>query len=87
MLHQEMFRVEVDYSDDKFNKKIRNAVTSKVPNMWILGGDEVEARSITWRRYAVQAQETMPLDNAVTCLRSINSQRLMDNFDDVELPK
>ena len=58
-------RADIDDNNDSFNKKIRKAVTSKTPNMWILGGRELEERSITWRRYAVQEQETMVLDTAV----------------------
>jgi threonyl-tRNA synthetase len=54
--------------------------------MWILGGRELEERSITWRRYAVQEQETMALDTAVDTVKRMNAERIMDNFDDVSLP-
>lgn len=86
LLVQNLIRADFDDSNDSFNKKIRKAVTSKTPNMWILGGRELEERSITWRRYAVQEQETMALDTAVDTVKRMNAERIMDNFDDVSLP-
>lgn len=85
-LHQDLFRADIDSSDESFNKKIRNAVTRKIPNIWILGGKEMENRNITWRRYAVKQQETLSLDNAVAALATLRATRAMDNFDDVPLP-
>ncbi len=79
-------RVEVDDSSESFNKKIRNAVTGKVPNIWILGGKEAENRTVTWRRYCVKEQAAVGLDEAVKALRALQTQRLMDNHPDVGLP-
>jgi threonyl-tRNA synthetase len=81
-----MFRVEIDQSDESFNKKIRNAVTRKIPNIWILGGKEMDERTITWRRYCVKEQQTVPLDSACPALVTLRDNRIMDNFDDVALP-
>ena len=86
LLVQNLIRADIDDGNDSFNKKIRNAVTSKTPNMWILGSRELEERSITWRRYAVQEQESMMLDTAVDTVKRMNAERIMDNFDDVSLP-
>ena len=80
------FRAEIDTSDESFNKKIRNAVTQKIPNIWILGNKEVENRTVTWRRYCVKEQQTVGIDNAYTALKTLRQGRLMDNFEDVELP-
>ncbi len=84
-----LFRVDVDRSSESFNKKIRNAVTRKVPNIWIVGAKEAEARSITWRRYAThdaKDQPTVPIDQAIAALEKLRAGRLMDNFGDVGLP-
>jgi len=59
-LFAKMIRVELDDSADSFNKKIRNAATSKTPNVLIVGRREAEEGQITHRRYGVQDQQTMP---------------------------
>lgn len=85
-LRNNMFRADIDTSDESFNKKIRNAVTKKTPNIWILGGKEMEERTITWRRYCVKEQQAVPLDAALTALEALRKDRMMDNFEDVDLP-
>lgn len=85
-LRHHLFRADVDRSDESFNKKIRNAVTRKIPNIWILGGREKEHREITWRRYCSPTQQTVPLDHACHALDRMRAERMMDNFDDVNLP-
>lgn len=76
------FRVEVDFSADSFNKKIRNAVTKKVPNIAIVGNKEVEEEALTLRRYAVKEQETMPKADFIARLQELVSSKTMDNFAD-----
>ena len=41
-------------------KKIRSAAKQKIPNVLIVGEQEVAARSVTLRRYGVEEQETLP---------------------------
>ncbi len=87
LLAAKRFRVELDDSNDSFNKKIRNAVTSKAPNIWIIGSEELAARSVTWRRYCVSEQDKMPLEAAIEVLDRLQRERLMDNFPEVALPR
>ncbi|WP_372735593.1 threonine--tRNA ligase [Nocardioides sp.] len=42
-------RVEVDDSDDRMQKKIRNAQLQKVPFMMIAGNDDIEAGAVSFR--------------------------------------
>ena len=42
-------RAEVDYSDDRFGKKIRNAQTQKVPFMLIAGETDAAAGAVSFR--------------------------------------
>jgi len=79
-------RAEVDSSGDSFNKKVRNAITSKTPNIWVIGSRECEERTITWRRYATKNQITLPLSQAIQAILTIRNSRLMDNFSDIILP-
>ncbi len=85
-LRNSFIRAEVDLSNDSFNKKVRNAVTSKNPNIWVIGSREAEEQTITWRRYASKDQVTLPLSTALDTLIKMRDGRLMDNFGDVELP-
>jgi threonyl-tRNA synthetase len=85
-LRANMVRSEVDLSNDSFSKKVRNAITKKIPNIWIVGANEVKDQTITWRRYAAEKQLQVPAEKAKTTLLSMVQQRTMDNFADVELP-
>ena len=58
-------RVEVDTSDDRFGKKIRNAQKSKVPYMLIAGGDDVAAGAVSFRYRDGSQKNAVPLDQAV----------------------
>jgi len=42
-------RVELDASDERFPKKIRNASKEKVPFVLIAGGEDAEARAVSFR--------------------------------------
>jgi threonyl-tRNA synthetase len=85
VLRSNLMRVEFDASDNSFNKKIREAVTKKIPNIVIIGSKEAEERTITLRRYCVKEQVTMPLDTFVDRMNRIVQRRTMDNFADVEV--
>lgn len=82
----ELLRADIDLGSDSFNKKIRNAVTHKIPNIWIIGEKEVESRSVTWRRYSADEQQTVSADTAIAMVASMRDARTMDNFKDVDLP-
>jgi threonyl-tRNA synthetase len=82
----DLLRADVDRSNESFNKKIRNAVTQKIPNIWILGNKEMENRTITWRRYCAKDQVTISLESAIAALQKLRAGRMMDNFEDVPLP-
>ena len=59
-LRQEMVRAEVDPANDTMGKKIRNAAKAKIPNVLVIGEKEQADGTVTWRRYGVEAQETLP---------------------------
>lgn len=74
-LRREMFRVEVDESDASFNKKIRNNTVRKIPILGVIGMKEVEERTLTVRRYGIQQQECLPIDNFVKMLEDERKSR------------
>lgn len=86
-LRETMIRSEVDPSNDSFSKKVRNAITKKIPNIWIVGANEAKDGTVTWRRYAVEKQSQLASGEAKGILARMVQQRTMDNFADVELPQ
>jgi len=85
LLREQLVRVDLDASNNSFNKKIREAVTHKIPNILIVGGKEKETRSVSLRRYAVKEQSTLTLDRFIEGLTKGIKTRLMDNFPEVSL--
>ncbi len=59
-------RVEVDHSDERMQKKIRNAQTQKVPFMLIAGDDDVEAGAVSFRYRSGDQDNGVPIDEAIT---------------------
>lgn len=58
-------RVEVDHSDDRFGKKIRNTAKQKVPFTLIAGGEDVEAGAVSFRFRDGSQDNGIPVDEAV----------------------
>ncbi|MFI9362164.1 threonine--tRNA ligase [Kitasatospora sp. NPDC053057] len=58
-------RVEVDTSDDRMQKKIRNAQKSKTPYMLIAGNDDVEAGAVSFRYRNGEQKNGVPVAEAV----------------------
>ncbi|MFJ9772176.1 threonine--tRNA ligase [Kitasatospora sp. NPDC101157] len=64
-LRKHGIRVEVDTSDDRMQKKIRNAQKSKVPYMLIAGNDDVEAGAVSFRYRNGEQKNGVPVADAV----------------------
>lgn len=75
------FRVEVDAGVDSFNKKIRNGVTQKIPNILIVGNNEAADGSVTLRRYGVKEQVTISKEQLLERLKDLVNTRKMDNLE------
>jgi threonyl-tRNA synthetase len=59
-------RVEVDVSDDRMQKKIRNAQTHKIPFMLIAGDRDVEEGAVSFRYRSGDQDNGVPVADAVT---------------------
>lgn len=64
-LRAEGIRAELDTSDDRFGKKIRNASTQKVPFVMIAGEQDVEAGAVSFRYRDGHQENGVPVDEAV----------------------
>ena len=58
-------RVEIDTSDDRMQKKIRNAQTQKVPYMLIAGDQDVSKGAVSFRYRDGSQNNGVPVDDAV----------------------
>jgi threonyl-tRNA synthetase len=58
-------RAEVDDSDDRMQKKIRNAQTQKVPFMLIAGGEDAEAAAVSFRYRSGEQRNGVPIADAI----------------------
>jgi threonyl-tRNA synthetase len=58
-------RVELDVSDDRMQKKIRNAQLEKVPFMVIAGDADVESGAVSFRYRDGHQENGVPVDEAV----------------------
>ncbi len=64
-LRAQGIRAEVDRSDDRFGKKIRNASTQKIPFVLIAGGEDADAGAVSFRYRDGRQDNGVPLDEAV----------------------
>ena len=58
-------RVEVDDSDDRMQKKIRNAQKEKVPFMLIAGGEDAAAGAVSFRYRDGTQKNGVPVEEAI----------------------
>ncbi|MGA8987077.1 threonine--tRNA ligase [Aeromicrobium sp.] len=58
-------RVEVDDSDERMQKKIRNAQTQKVPFMVIAGDSDIEAGAVSFRYRSGEQENGIAIDDAI----------------------
>jgi len=79
-LREKLFRVTTDLSANSFNKKIREAVTHKIPNMLIIGKNERDSDTVTLRRYSVKEQRVMGRQEFIEYVVNLRSNRVMDCF-------
>lgn len=59
-------RVEIDDSDDRFGKKIRNAQTQKVPFMLIAGESDAAAGAVSFRYRDGSQNNGVPIEAAIS---------------------
>jgi threonyl-tRNA synthetase len=65
LLRAEGVRVEVDSSDDRMQKKIRNAQKLKIPYMLIAGDEDVAAGAVSFRYRDGTQRNGIPVSEAI----------------------
>jgi threonyl-tRNA synthetase len=66
LLRAEGVRVEVDTSDDRMQKKIRNAERVKVPYILIAGAEDAAANAVSFRYRDRRQKNGIPIDAAIS---------------------
>lgn len=61
-LRRRFVRAELADESETVNRKIREGTLQKIPNLLVIGEREVEERTVTLRRYGVDRQITLSLD-------------------------
>ena len=64
-------RVELDDRDEKLSYKMRASQTNKIPHTIIIGDNEVDDNSVSYRKYSEKDTNTMSYDNYLDELKSI----------------
>lgn len=80
-LRKNFVRAELDESSETVGKKIRSAVTHKIPNILVVGEREQQDGSVTLRRYGSREQTSMSLDAFEADLLERIRARALDRVD------
>lgn len=82
-LEEDTVRCELDLSDDRFGKKIRNASKSKVPFILIAGEEDVSNNAVSFRFRDGSQLNGVPVDQAREwILEAIRTRIQVNNADD-----
>jgi threonyl-tRNA synthetase len=75
-LRRKGIRVEVDDTDDRFPKKIRNASKSKVPFVLIAGDDDRSAGAVSFRYRNGEQDNGVSVDEAISRVADAVERRI-----------
>jgi threonyl-tRNA synthetase len=75
-LREHGIRVEVDASDDRMQKKIRNAQRMKIPYMLLAGDDDVAAGAVSFRYRSGEQKNGVPVADAITEITGAVASRI-----------
>ena len=67
-LRKAHFRVQLDNRDEKLGYRIREAQMHKIPYELVLGNNERDEGTVTYRQYGHQEQTTVPFDEFVALM-------------------
>jgi threonyl-tRNA synthetase len=77
-LRKRGIRADVDTSDDRMQKKIRNHTTGKIPFMLLAGARDVEANAVSFRFLDGSQVNGVPVDEAIELIDAWVKDRIND---------
>ncbi len=69
-------RASLDTRDEKLGYKIRDSQTSKIPFSIVIGDQEVNENTVTYRKYGETDQHKLELDKYIEFIKLINKDKL-----------
>jgi threonyl-tRNA synthetase len=69
-------RAELDSSDDRMQKKVRNAQMQKIPFMIIAGEEDMNAGAVSFRYRNGEQKNGVPIADAIAEIKQIVADRL-----------
>lgn len=74
IFNKENIRFETDYREEKLGYKIREAQTQKIPYTLVIGDNEVQNKTVTYRKHGSQAQTTVTIEEFVSIILKHNKE-------------
>jgi threonyl-tRNA synthetase len=71
-------RADIDASDDRFQKKIRNAQLQKIPFMLIAGEEDMKAGAISFRYRNGEQKNGVPIAEAIKEIAQVVADRVQN---------
>ncbi len=68
-------RAELDGSDDRMQKKVRNAQMQKVPFMVIAGEEDMAAGAVSFRYRNGEQKNGIPIKDAIAQIQKVVAER------------
>ncbi len=69
ILRSNKLRVKVDDREEKVGYKLREAMTNKIPYTLVIGDNEIENKTLTYRLYGTTEQITVSQDNFIKLIK------------------
>ncbi len=69
LLQEAGLKVEMDAREEKLGYRIREGQMEKVPYLLVLGNNERDEKTVTYRQHGQQKQITVPFDEFVSMLK------------------
>lgn len=69
LLQQHRIRITIDDSEEKLGYRLRKGVMEKVPYLLVIGDQEMENGTLTYRRFASQAQITVTKEDFLNLIK------------------
>ena len=74
-MRKQGIRVDVDTSDDRMQKKVRNAQLEKIPFMMIAGEEDQGAKTVSFRFRNGDQKNGVPIDDAIAMIKNAIANR------------